>query len=169
MCGSMDVLAYCLKPTHYHLLVRVKPPPQISEFFKNSEVLAAASSAAVSTAMMRLGVSYTKAINKRFDRVGALFQGQFQGKPVQNYAHLLSLCVYIHANPVKDGLVVLPEDWEYSNYLDWIGLRSGTLVDREFIQEHFGGPAEYKSLVLDYLRTRHLPEDVRKYLLDLED
>ena len=91
LCGSMDVLADCLMPTHYHLLVRVKPPPQISEFFKNSEVLAAASSAAVSTAMMRLGVSYTKAINKRFDRVGALFQGQFEGKPVQNYAHLLSL------------------------------------------------------------------------------
>jgi hypothetical protein len=35
--------------------------------------------------MMRLGVSYTKAINKRFSRVGALFQGQFQGKPIQHY------------------------------------------------------------------------------------
>ncbi len=37
----MDVLAYCLMPTHYHLLVRVKPlqQPQTSEFLKNSEVL----------------------------------------------------------------------------------------------------------------------------------
>ena len=91
LCGSMDVLAYCLMPTHYHLLVQVKPlqlpqqprRTQSSEFSptgtmsKNSEVLAAASSAAVSQAMMRLGVSYTKAINKRFGRVGALFQGQF--------------------------------------------------------------------------------------------
>ena len=204
LCGSMDVLAYCLMPTHYHLLVRVKPQarqPQTSEFLKNSEVLAAASiqqqtsevfktsevSAAVSAAaasrqvslaMQKFGISYTKAINKRFGRVGALFQGQFhlylrywrrQGKPIRNYAHLLSLCVYIHANPVKDGLVALPEDWEYSNYLDWIGLRSGTLLDREFIQEHFGSPAEYKSLVLDYLRTRSLPEEVGKYILDLED
>jgi len=175
LCGYVDVLAYSLMPTHYHLLVRVKPlpqplpQPQTSEFLKNSEVLAAASSAAVSKAMMRLGVSYTKAINKRFARVGALFQGQFNGKPVQNYAHLLSLCVYIHANPVKDGLAAQPEDWEYSNYLDWISLRSGTLVNREFIQEHFGTPAEYKSLVMDYLRTRSLPEDVRTYLQDLED
>ena len=110
-----------------------------------------------------------KAINKRFGRVGALFQGQFQGKPVQNYAHLLNLCVYIHANLVKDGLVDLREDWEYSNYLDWIGLRPGTLVNREFIQEHFGRPPEYKSLALDYLRTHSLPEDVSKYLQDLED
>ena len=174
LCGGMDVLAYCLMPTHYHLLVRVKPlpqqprQPQTSEFLENSEVLAAASSAAVSHAMMRLGVSYTKAINKRFARVGALFQGQFHGKPIQKYAHLLNLCVYIHANPVKDGLVALPEDWEYSNYLDWIGLRSGTLVNREFIQEYFGTPAEYKSLVLDYVRTRSLPEDIGRYLQNLE-
>ena len=117
---------------------------------------------------MRLGVSYTKAINKRFGRVGVLFQGQFCGKPVQNYAHLLSLCVYIHANPIKDGLVALPEDWEYSNYLEWIGSRAGTLVNLEFIQEHFGIPADYKSLVVDYLRTLGLPEDVHKYLQELE-
>ena len=116
------------------------------------------------------GVSCTKAINKRFGRVGALFQDQFHGRPVKNYEHLLSLCAYIHANPVKDGLAALLEDWEYSNFLDWIGLRSGTLVNRDFIQEHFGTPAEYKSLMMNYLRTRALPDRrVRKYLQDLED
>jgi hypothetical protein len=31
----------------------------------------------------------TKAINKRFDRVGSLFQGQFHGKPIETYSHLL--------------------------------------------------------------------------------
>jgi hypothetical protein len=65
---------------------------------------------------------------------------------------------------VKDGLVVLPEDWIYSNYLDWLGQRDGTLVDREFIQEHFGSLAEYQELVMHFLKTRYLPEDVRKYL-----
>jgi hypothetical protein len=118
--------------------------------------------------MQKFGISYTKAINKHFVRVGALFQGQFRGKPVQNYAHLLSLCVYIHANPAKDGLAALPEDWEYSNYPDWIGLRSSPLVNRDFIQEHFGAAAKYQSLVMDYLRTRLLPEAVGKYLQDLE-
>jgi putative transposase len=77
LCGCLDVLTYCLMPTHYHLLGRVKalPQPQTSEFSENSEVLTAAYSADVSRGMMRLGVSYTKAINKRFARVGALFQG----------------------------------------------------------------------------------------------
>jgi putative transposase len=169
VCEQVDIISYSLMPTHYHILGRVKQT-QTSEFFKNSEVSAAATaSAEVSTAMMRLSVSYTKAINKRFSRVGALFQGQFQGKPIQHYNHLLNLCVYIHANPVKDGLVALPEDWEFSNYLEWMNLREGTLVNREFISENFGTPAEYKKLVMEYIKTRNLPDDVRKYLQDLED
>jgi hypothetical protein len=119
--------------------------------------------------MQKFMISYTKAINKRFSRVGALFQGQFQAKPIQTYSHLLNLCVYIHGNPVKDGLVALPEGWIYSNYLEWLGQRDGTLVDREFIQENFGSPAEYQELVMQYVRTRYLPDDVRKYLESFED
>jgi len=118
--------------------------------------------------MMRLSVSYSKAINKRFDRVGASFQGQFQGKPIKHYNHLLNLCIYIHANPVKDGLVALSEDREFSNYLEWMNLRAGTLVNREFIKDNFGTPEQYKKLVVEYIKTRNLPYDVRKYLQDLE-
>lgn len=142
-----NVTAYCLMPTHYHILVRVQ----------TSEV-------SLSRAMMRLSVSYTKAINKRFERVGSLFQGQFQAKPVQSYHHLLNLCVYLHANPVKDGLVTDPADWVYSNYLEWLGQRDGTLVDRKFMQEHFGSPTEYRELVMQFVKTRYLPDDVKRYL-----
>jgi putative transposase len=151
----LDILVYSLMPTHYHIFGRVRQTSQTqnSEFLKNSEFLGDSGalggeeiSDVISNAMMRLGVSYTKAINKRFARVGALFQGQFQGKPVRNYQHLLNLCIYIHANPVKDGLVSLPEEWEYSNYLEWLNLREGTLVNRAFIHEHFGPLKRIKSL-----------------------
>ena len=162
----VNIVAYCLMPTHYHLSVRVK---QTSEVFKTSEVSGKEVSRQVSLAIQKFLISYTKAINKRFQRVGSLFQGQFQAKPIHNYTHLLNLCVYIHANPVKDGLVALPEDWIYSNYLEWLGRRDGTLVDREFIHEHFGSPAEYQALVMEYVKTRYLPDDVRKYLQSLED
>ena len=156
------IVAYCLMPTHYHILVRIKS--QTSEVFKTSEVLGREVSRQVSLAMQKFLISYTKAINKRFSRVGALFQGQFQAKPIQTYSHLLNLCVYIHANAVKDGLVALPEDWIYSNYLEWLSQRDGPLVDRKFIQEHFGAPAEYQELVMHYVKTRYLPDDMRKYL-----
>ncbi len=158
---TVAIIAYCLMPTHYHLLVRVGP--QTSEVFKTSEV-----SWQVSRAMQKFLISYTKAVNKRFSRVGSLFQGQFQAKPIQNYTHLLNLCIYIHANPVKDGLVAVPEDWMYSNYLEWLGQRDGTLIDQKFVQENFGSPTEYQTLVMESIKTRYLPEDVRKYLQSLE-
>jgi len=88
----VDILAYCLMPTHYHILGRVRDvtptfETQTSEFSKNSEVSANPEVSAgemsnqVSQAMMRLTVSYTKAINKRFSRVGALFQASSRGNP----------------------------------------------------------------------------------------
>ena len=82
-----DVLVYCLMPTHYHVVGRVKT----SEISKISEVSGAEISAEVSKAMMKLSVSYTKAINKRFQRAGVLFQGQFQAKPILTSYYLLNL------------------------------------------------------------------------------
>ena len=158
-----DVIAYCLMPTHYHLMVRVKDlDKQNSEVFKTSEF-------SVSKAMMRLSVSYTKAINKRFERVGSLFQGAFQAKAIKNSTHLLHLCRYIHANPVKDGLVASPEDWLYSNYLEWLGEREGTLFDPNFVKDQFSSVEEYKGFVRDYLRAREHPEDVKLYLSSFEE
>jgi putative transposase len=161
------ITAYCLMPTHYHILARVELP-QISEFSTNLDVSLSTDAevfgAKISNAMMRLSVSYTKAINKRFSRVGSLFQGQFHAKPIKNYSHLLNLCAYIHVNPVKDGLAALPEDWIYSNYLEWLGRRDGSLVDREFIQEHFGSPVEYQELVMHLVKTRYSPDGLRAYL-----
>lgn len=118
--------------------------------------------------MMKLSVSYTKAINKRFQRVGVLFQGQFQAKPILTSSYLLNLCRYIHANPVKDGLVANISDWQYSNYLEWIGERDGKLVDRAFVQDNFDTPDQYHKFVLEYVRTRQLPEDVQRYLNSLD-
>ncbi len=166
--GKVEIIAYCLMPTHYHILVRVieqQSSEQTSEVLKTSEV---SSSKQVSLAMQKFLISYTKAINKRFDRVGALFQGQFHGKPITNYNHLLTLCAYIHANPVKDGLAASPEMWDFSNYLEWMGLREGTLVNREFIAEHFVTPEEYKVFVREYIQNRRLDDDFRKYIQGLE-
>jgi hypothetical protein len=41
---------------------------------------------------------------------------------------------YIHTNPVQRGLVTRPEDWPWSSYGDYAGLRQGALpIDREFL------------------------------------
>jgi len=100
----MDLVAYCLMPTHYHLLIAVK---ETSEVPATSEV---------SKAMMKLSVSYTKAMNHAYDRVGPLFQGAFQAKHVDSDAYLWKIVSYIHLNPVQSGLTETPDEWLYSSY-----------------------------------------------------
>lgn len=123
------MIAYCLEPNHYHFMVRQdgdKLAGNLPQFVFNT---------------------YTKAYNKAYLRSGTLFEGRFRAKPIQTSSHLVHLCRYIHGNPVKDRLVTDPADWPYSNYLEWIGERQGTLVDREFIKEQFENPEEYKKFL----------------------
>jgi putative transposase len=168
-----DVVAYCLMPTHYHLMVRIKPASiNFGGFREDSSILDAPSEtpevSPVSSAMMRLSVSYTKAINKRFGRVGVLFQGPFRAKPLSDSRYLLQLCRYIHANPVQDGIVSDPSEWPYSNYLEWIGERGGSLFDPDFVQAQFPGPGSYKDFVAAYICTRSIPAPILSYLAELE-
>ncbi len=121
----MNIIAYCLMPTHYHLLIGVK---DTSEVFKSSEV---------SKAMMKLSVSYTKAINNAYDRVGPLFQGAFQAKHVDSDSYLWQLIGYIHLNPVQSGLVDSPDDWIFSSYCayrDLVTVDSGEIKPLKYLR-----------------------------------
>jgi putative transposase len=143
---ALSMIAYCLMPNHYHFLLRQD------------------GDAPAGLLAQRVFNSYTKAFNKRYGQTGTLFEHRFQAKAIKNENHLLHLCRYIHTNPVKDGLVADVADWPYSNYLEWVGERKGTLLDRNFVRDHFTDEADYKAFVLDYLRSRILPEDVQHYL-----
>jgi REP element-mobilizing transposase RayT len=144
----MDVLAYCVMPNHYHLLVRMKArdgsPVQISEVLETSEI-----SRQVSNAMMRFSVAYTKAINKRYGRVGALFQGPYQVKPVPP-ERLLDLSCYLHHNPVAAGLVEDAADWPYASARDYLGKRNGTLPMLDPILAHLPPGTTYRAYLQDY-------------------
>lgn len=122
------IIAYCLMPNHYHLLVR-----------PHSDQL--------SRQMQRFSISYTRAVNKRYGRVGPLFQGQFQATHVDKDAYLTHLSRYIHLNPVAAGLVARPQDWTYSSYRDIIGLRDGTLPRPAAVLEQFPSTAVYRDFV----------------------
>jgi len=101
-----QVIAYVLMPNHYHVLLKALDDN-------------------LSAAMQKFSISYTKAINERFDRVGSLFQGAFEAKLVDNENYLRHLSRYIHLNPVRARLCGLPEQWEFSSYLEYIGRRCG--------------------------------------------
>jgi REP element-mobilizing transposase RayT len=107
--GTIALLAYCLMPNHYHLLGLLQRDD-------------------LSSCMQAMMLAYTKTINHKYQRVGALFQGRFKAIRVGAQAHLDLLADYIHLNPVDAGFVHRAEEWPYSSYLDLVGLRKGTLV-----------------------------------------
>jgi len=128
---SLDVIAYCLMPTHYHLLVHVH-------------------SADTSQALQRFSISYTKAFNRQNGRVGALFQGAFKAKWVTKNAYLIHLSRYIHMNPVTAGLVTKPEDWVFSSFREYAGLRRGTMPRPAVVLSQFPSIAAYVDFVAEY-------------------
>jgi putative transposase len=126
-----DVVACCLMPTHFHTLVRIT-----ADGFSHG--------------MQLLGISYTKAINKRQSRVGALFQGAFQAKHIERNEYLLHLSRYVHLNPVLAGLVKRAEDWEFSSYREYLGLRQGSLPVTDIVLGQFPTLDGYRKFVESY-------------------
>jgi len=129
----VTVIAYCLMPNHYHFLLRQDGPDPAGLL------------------PQRVFNAYTKAFNKRYGRSGTLFEGRYQAIHVDQDSHLIHLCRYIHANPVKDRLVSALSEWPYSNYHEWVQARPGTLIDRGFVETHFATPEAYTQFVQDYL------------------
>jgi putative transposase len=91
------VYAYCQMSNHFHLLVETID-------------------ANLSALMRQLNGSYSRGFNRRHDTVGHLFQGRYHALLIQKESYLLEVARYIVLNPVRAGLVALPQDWEWSSY-----------------------------------------------------
>lgn len=143
---NLTMIAYCLMPNHYHFLVR-----QDGEF-------------PAGLLPQRIFNSYSKAYNKKYGHDGTLFTDHYHIKQIEETSHLLHLCRYIHGNPVKDGLVSNPSDWEYSNFKEYLGRRKGSLFDPGFLLDYFQDERDYFNFVMVDLESRNLPKVLRKHL-----
>ena len=112
----------------------------------------------------RIFNGYSKAYNNRYGHSGTLFERRFQAKRIESDEHLLHLCRYIHANPVMAGYVDDPASWPYSNYLDWVHERDGSLIDLAFIRDRFGSGRAYVAFLMDYIRTGRRKEDAELFV-----
>lgn len=127
--NRVDLLAYCLMPNHYHLLIRLNGSFDFSQLMKN------------------FTISFVKAMNTRYQKVGHLFQGEFKAKHVDSTEYLLHLSRYIHMNPVFAKLVNAPDKWEFSSYREYIRAGSKHIVQTGFILSHFDNPRDYSTYV----------------------
>lgn len=123
--------AYCLMPNHLHLLIEMQDDP-------------------VSRIMQRVLTSYSQFYNRKYKKIGHLFQGRYKSILCQTDKYLGELVRYIHLNPVRARLVKRPEKYHYSGHRAYIGLDDSGLVDVEPVLRHFG--ANKKRAVEVYIR-----------------
>ena len=116
---TATILAYCLMPNHYHLVVQLK----------TSEL---------PESMHKLALSYAVSFNNTYQRKGHLFLGPYQRKRVNDLLYLLHLSRYIHLNPVAAKLVSRAEEWEFSSYCEYIGKRKSDFVNPTTILDMIG-------------------------------
>ena len=146
----VEVLAFCLMPNHYHLILRQLVDGGISLFIK------------------KLADSYVGYFNEKYNRkgMGSLFQGRFKALHIENDRQLTILINYIFTNPIelmeknwkKDGVnnikktIKFLESYRWSSFLDAIGIKSFPCVtERDFITEFFGSSDKIKKSVEDWI------------------
>jgi putative transposase len=130
---TCDILAWCLMPNHFHFLIHAN--------LLSTTVIEDGSfrRQKFSQGVKQLLSSYTKAINKQERRTGSLFQQKTKAICVtENEHHDVTAFHYIHQNPWKAGLVKRMEDWEYSSFKDYLGLRSKTLCNLDLAKARLG-------------------------------
>jgi REP element-mobilizing transposase RayT len=142
------LVAYCLMPNHYHLLARQDSETPISEL------------------MQDVFNRYVKALNQRVGRRGTLFEDRFKAKHIDKEEYLMHLCRYIHLNPLQAGLVKWVEEWEFSDYLEWVGKRPIRFADPRIIRASFQTPEAYERFVLDHTASEEFSRKHKKYLFD---
>lgn len=123
--NSFDLVSYCLMPNHFHLLIQQKTDLPITQL------------------LLKICTGYSKYFNKKYDRVGAVFQDRSKAVRIEKNEQLLWTSFYIHNNPKKAGLVTDLSDYKWGSYLDYVGLREGTLCKKDIIFGQFNFSKSY--------------------------
>lgn len=151
----VKIMADCLMPNHYHLLLEEVKENGISRF------------------MHKLGVGYVNYFNKKYERVGSLFQGTFKAVPIEKELYLQYLLVYINVlNPgqliepnlkeegIKDieAIMKFSEEFQWSTHQEYIGKRESIIIEKGILGELFEDSEQYREFAKDVLLSKKISE-----------
>ena len=146
------VYAYCLMTNHIHLLIE-----------RRSET--------VGRTMQRLLTGYSQYYNRKYHKIGHLFQGRHKSILCQSDPYLAKLIRYVHLNPVRANLVESPDQYPYCSHRAYLGIEPAGVVDVDPVLRRFGphkkrAHERYATFML--AGAKNAEEDVREYYADVE-
>ncbi len=111
-----EIYSYCLMSNHVHLVI-----------YDKKENL--------SKILQSLTISYSSYWNKKYERVGHLFQDRFLSKSIETQSYLRTVCRYIHQNPCKSGVAEM-ETYRWSSYQE--SIKENKIIDEKQVLSLFG-------------------------------
>ncbi len=115
--------AYCLMTNHIELLIERRVDD-------------------IGRIMQRILTGYAQYYNRRYGRVGHVFQGRHKAVLCQSDPYLAELVSYIHLDPVRAKTVDLPEQYPYSSHREYLRQVPKGIVDVDPVLRRFGRPRD---------------------------
>lgn len=156
-----ETFCYNLLPNHFHFFIRIREIPLQTSNEKTCDVSVFKP---IEQHFSNLFNAYSKAINKRFNRTGSLFQERFRRKEIISEEYYSSIVGYIIANAVKHGFCKTTENYQYSAYSSLLSIGS-TLLLRDEVLDWFGGKMGFIKFIKDYEEDLHK----RRYFFENEN
>src|SRR3989344_8614218 len=138
---NIQLLAFCLMSNHFHLLVHQRDKKAVTKL------------------MQSLCTAYTMYFNRRYERVGRLFQGRFKASIITNDAYLIQISRYIHLNPDKHM------GWEFSSLPYYLKIKQASWINPQPILELFDD-SSYLDFIKDFAGHRQSLVDISSALAD---
>ena len=150
----IEIIADCLMPNHYHLLVKEIKENGVSQF------------------MHKFGTGYSGYYNRKHSHPGSLFQGPFKAVEIKDDIQLMRILVYINViNPgqlikptLKEGgientkelemVLSFAENYSFSTNPDYLGLRDSIIINKEIYKYLFPAVDQYREFTKDTLLSR---------------
>lgn len=130
---NVDIVSFCLMPTHFHMLVKQKIDNGVRKFMSDSLN------------------AFTKYFNILNDRKGPLFLPQFKSVRIRSDEQLIHVSRYIHLNPYSSKLIQNIKDlitYRYSSFSQYISPKTTGICDTKEILGYFAdNPGEYKKFI----------------------
>lgn len=142
----VEIIAYCLMPTHIHLILKQLKENGISIFMGNVQN------------------SYTRYFNTKHKRKGPLWEGRFKNVLIKTDEQLVHLTRYIHLNPVTGYLVSHPEEWVMSSYREYLKIGDNKICKYDDVLEV--DLASYRKFVEDRIAYQRELAKIKDLLFD---
>lgn len=134
------IYSYCFMKNHFHLLIEPKEKDNISLLMK------------------LLGAKYVHYINRTYKRTGTLWEGRYRCSMIDRELYFLTCLRYIEMNPVRAGIVSLPELYRWSSYRVRAFGENNQIIDLDPWYKGLGKDAQERQFIYRKFFRNSLPD-----------